>query len=64
MQGAKRFQLYSSKHPPGYTYWIFNSSSTGQNGRHFADEFFRCIFVNKKFGILIKISLKFVPKPG
>ena len=30
--------------------------------RHFADDVFGCIFVNGKFYILIKISLKFVPK--
>ena len=28
----------------------------------FADNIFRCIFVNETFCILIKISLKFVPK--
>ena len=39
-----------------------NSSPTGQNGRHFADYIFRCIFFNEKFCIFIKISLKFVPK--
>ena len=33
-----------------------------QNGRRFADNIFRCIFMNEKFCILIKISLKFVPK--
>ena len=38
-----------------------NSSPAGQNGRHFADDVFRCILVNEKF-ILIKISLNFVPK--
>ena len=37
-------------------------SSPGQNGRRFADDIFRCIFVNEKFCILMKISLKFVPK--
>ena len=37
------------------------NSSPGQNGRHFANDIFRCIFVNEKFCILIKISLKFVP---
>ena len=31
-----------------------------QNGRHFADNIFRSIFMNEKFWILIKISLKFV----
>ena len=39
-----------------------NTSPPGQNGRHFADGIFRCIFVNEKFCILIKISMKFVPK--
>ena len=40
----------------------FNSSPPGQNGLHFTDNIFRCILVNEKFCILIKISLKFVPK--
>ena len=40
----------------------FNSLAPGQNGRHFADDIFRCIFVNENFLILIKISQKFVPK--
>ena len=39
-----------------------NSSPPGQNGHHFADEIFRCIFVNEKFFILIRISPKFAPK--
>ena len=39
-----------------------NSSSPGQNGSHFAEDIFRCIFMNEKFCILIKISLKFVSK--
>ena len=34
-----------------------NSSPPGQNVRRFADD----IFMNEKFCILIKISLKFVP---
>ena len=36
--------------------------ATGQNACHFADDFFRRIFVNENVGILIKISLKSVPK--
>ena len=36
--------------------------SPGQNGRHFADDIFRCIFVNEKFCNLIKISLRFIRK--
>ena len=38
-----------------------NPSPPGQNDRHFADDIFKCIFMNEKFGILIRISLKFVP---
>ena len=41
---------------------FINSSPAGQNGRHFADDIFRCIFLNENICILIKISLKFVPK--
>ena len=33
-----------------------------QNGRHIADDIFNCIFLNENVWILIKISLKFVPK--
>ena len=43
-------------------YVSLNSSPPGQNGCQFADDLFRCIFVNEKFCILIKFSLKFVPK--
>ena len=46
-----------------------NSSGTGllilrprQNGRHFADDIFKCIFLNENVWIPIKISLKFVLK--
>ena len=51
-----------------YSHWYLlvftglNSSPPGQNGRHFADDIFKCLFVNEKFCIMIKISLKFVPK--
>ena len=44
------------------TFDELNSSPIGQNGRHFIDDIFRCIFVNEKFCILIKIWLQFVPK--
>ena len=33
-----------------------------QNGRHFADDIFKHIFVNENARISIKFSLKFVPK--
>ena len=39
-----------------------NSSPSGQNGRHFTDDIFKCIFMSEKFGILIPIPLKFVPE--
>ena len=42
--------------------WGINSSPPGQNGHHFPDDIFKCIFMNEKFCILIRISLKFVPK--
>ena len=32
------------------------------NGHNFTEDIFKCIFVNKKFCVLIQISLKFVPK--
>ena len=39
----------------------FNSSLPGQNSRYFGNNF-RYILVNDKFGILITILLKLVPK--
>ena len=36
--------------------------SPGQNGRHVADDIFKCIFMNEKFWIWIWFFLKFVPK--
>ena len=33
-----------------------------QNGQHFADDIFKCIFLNEDIWILINVSLKFVPK--
>ena len=39
-----------------------NTLRPRQNGHHFADDLFKCIFVNENVWISIKISLKFVPK--
>ena len=39
-----------------------NTSRPRQNGRHFTDDSFKCISLNENVWILIKISLKFVPK--
>ena len=33
-----------------------------QNGRHFTDDIFKCIFLNENVWISLKLSLKFVPK--
>ena len=40
----------------------FTSSPPGKIGRHFGDDIFRCIFVNKILCIFIQISLKCLPK--
>ena len=38
------------------------NSPVTQNGRHFADDTFKPIFLNENIRISIEISLKFVPK--
>ena len=40
----------------------FNSLRPRPNGRHFADDIFKCIFLNEDVSIFIKISLKFIRK--
>ena len=44
--------------------WVikFNTLRPRQNGRHFPDDIFKCIFLNENVWISIKFSLKFVPK--
>ena len=39
-----------------------NTLRPKQNGRHSADDIFKCIFLNENEWIWLKISLKFVPK--
>ena len=39
-----------------------NTLRPRQNGRHFPDDIFKCIFLNENVWISNKISLKFVPK--
>ena len=39
---------------------FFNRLRPWQNGHHFPEVIFKCIFLNKNVWILIKISLKFV----
>ena len=42
--------------------WCFNTLRPRQNGCHFAEDIFKCIFLNENVWIPIKISMKFVPK--
>ena len=60
MDGTDKF--HTSSYPSSESPRHFDSSPPGQNGRHFADNIFKCIFFNEKFHILIQISLKFVLK--
>ena len=43
------------------SYLLLTHLPPGQNGWHFADDISKCIFMNKKVCILIRIPLKFVP---
>ena len=65
------FQICSHIHPTFFqatlapwSSWLtlVNSSPPGQNGRHFADDNLKCIFLNENDRIRIRISLKFVPR--
>ena len=38
-----------------------NTLRLRENGRHFSDYIFKCIFLNENILLLLKISLKFVP---
>ena len=43
-------------------YQNINTLRSRQNGRHFADDIFKGIFLNENVSIAFKISLKLVPK--
>ena len=45
-----------------YMYISFNTLRPRQDGRHFADDVLKCIFLNQNVWILLKIRLKFVPR--
>ena len=53
-------------HLPGIIIWTLyhwvNTLRPRQNGRHFADDMFKCIFLNVNVWIPIEISLTLVPK--
>ena len=44
--------------------WIalVNTLRSRQNGRHFADDIFKCVFLNENVWIPVTISLKYAPK--
>ena len=44
-----------------HVFWL-NTLRPRQNGRHFADAIFKCIFLNEHAWMPIKIALKFVPQ--
>ena len=55
-------QCWPNSMPPyGVTrpQWV-NTLSLRQNGRHFAEDIFKCIFLNENVWILISISLKYM----
>ena len=62
MQAFSQGKLIWKCHEETDNSLLGNWSPPGQNGHHFTDDIFRCIFMNEKFGILIQIALKFVPK--
>ena len=45
-----------------FSVWNINTLRPRQNGHHFPDDIFKCIFLNENTWISIKISLKFVPR--
>ena len=47
---------------PCNTGHVYKHIEAETNGRNFPDNIFKCIFLNENVLILIKISLKFVPK--
>ena len=55
---------FPHKYQGPYKIWDIrlNTLRPRQNGRHFADDIFKCIFLIENVWIPIKISLKFVPR--
>ena len=53
---------YAYKRRSTLGHHCFNTLRPRQNGRHFADDIFKWIFLNENVCIAITISLKFVPQ--
>ena len=58
----KILQITKPKPFPHFPGCIVNSLRPKQNRRHFADDIFKCIFLNENEWISLRISLKFIPK--
>ena len=48
--------------PGSLMHWCIKHIEAETNGRHFADDIFKCIFLNENAWISLEISLKYVPK--
>ena len=49
-------------HSSGLSKHWFNTLRPKQNGRHFAEDICKCIFLNENVWMAVKISLKYIPK--
>ena len=68
----KKFQVASHYMTRWWSSWVMLNGFTEpqwvitfwsrQNGCHFTDDIFKCVFLHENVCILLKISLKFVPK--
>ena len=54
--------MYKLLYDEGYISQNINSLRPRRDRRHFADDIFKCVFLNKNEWISLRISLKFVPK--
>ena len=54
--------MYMVKYSSFVNRSVFNTLRPRENGRHFADDIFKCIFLNEYAWNSLRISLKFVPK--
>ena len=60
--GSDYFILYLHLSIPLWLQNCLNTLRPIQNGRHFSDDIFKCIFLNENVWISIKIPVKLVPK--
>ena len=56
---ANRLETRLREVPP----WVYTKLIYAwKNGRHFTDDISKCTFLNEKFCVLVRISLKYVPR--